>query len=66
MSTAKSALETATKAGSTSEADQARNDLEKANTNLSKHRKDTISRWTGLVDDHSNLVDMLGSTIKKK
>lgn len=63
---AKDALETATKAGKTSEADQARSDLEKANTNLSKHRKDAISRLTALVDDHSNLVDMLGSTIKKK
>jgi cellobiose-specific phosphotransferase system component IIA len=37
---AKDALETATKAGKTSEIDQARSDLEKASTNLSKHRKD--------------------------
>lgn len=66
VTSAKTALEAATKVGETPEADRARSDLEKVTADLQRHRKETITRWTALVEDHSNLVDMLGSTIRKK
>ena len=37
-----------------------------AQADLSRHRKQVITRWESALNDHSNLVDILGSTIKKR
>ena len=33
---------------------------------LSRHRQRVIARWEAILNDHSNLVDILSSTVKKK
>ncbi len=40
--------------------------LAKAQKELAAHRKTVIEKWTEFVDDHSQLVDLLSSTVKKK
>ncbi|MGE0642653.1 MAG: hypothetical protein AB7P24_03185 [Nitrospira sp.] len=37
-----------------------------AQANLFKHRQQVITRWEAILNDHSNLVDILSSTVKKK
>lgn len=66
VAAAKSVLESLGKTEDATQVGKARSELEKATTDLQKHRKEVITRWTALVDDHSNLVDMLGSTIRRK
>ena len=37
-----------------------------ARTNLSQHRQQIVARWETIFNDHSNLVDILSSTVKNK
>lgn len=40
--------------------------LLKARNDLVAHRKTVIGKWAALIDDHSQLVDLLSSTVNKK
>jgi len=40
--------------------------LENAQKDLAAHRKTVIEKWAALIDDHSQLVDLLSSTVTKQ
>lgn len=40
--------------------------LQNAQKDLVAHRKTVIGKWAALIDDHSQLVDLLSSTVNKK
>ncbi len=42
------------------------NALVSARKDLLQHRHQIVARWEAIVNDHSNLVDILSSTVKKK
>lgn len=42
------------------------NAAKNAQADLSQHRQQVIARWEAILNDHSNLVDILSSTVKKK
>jgi hypothetical protein len=44
----------------------ANNALVSARRELFDHRHQIVARWEAIVSDHSNLVDILSSTVKKK
>jgi hypothetical protein len=44
----------------------AKTQLRDAQTELIQHRQKMIDRWGAIINDHSDLVDILGQTVKKK
>ena len=40
--------------------------LANAQKDLAAHRKTVIEKWAALIDDHSQLVDLLSSTVTKQ
>lgn len=42
------------------------NALANAQKDLAAHRRTVIGKWAALIDDHSQLVDLLSSTMKKQ
>lgn len=66
VTSAKQTLATAEQSSDQSQINTAKTALEQNLSNLAKYRKEVIARWTTLVDDHSDLVDIVSSTVKKK
>lgn len=66
VASAKQTLATAERSSDPSKINSVQTVLEQEKTGLAKYRKEVIARWTTLVDDHSNLVDILSSTMKKR